>query len=98
VYIGVNDPSRLRLQSPQSLCFLEFCYNEPEVKVMTIQQERSLLDKLLHSPRLPIYGQEIQAVLADEAQKRQRFYAQITEQDKAELSSSTHCKIRLMSC
>jgi Uma2 family endonuclease len=51
---------------------------------MTIQQERSLLDKLLHSPRLPIYVQEIQAVLADEAQKRQRFYNQITEQDKAE--------------
>jgi len=51
---------------------------------MTIQQERSLLDKLLHSPRLPIYVQEIQAVLADEAQKRQRFYDQITEQDKAE--------------
>lgn len=51
---------------------------------MTIQQERSLLDKLLHSPRLPIYGQEIQAVLADEAQKRQNFYAQISDQDKAE--------------
>lgn len=51
---------------------------------MTIQQERSLLDKLLHSPRLPIYVQEIQAVLADEAQKRQNFYAQISEQDKAE--------------
>ena len=51
---------------------------------MTIQQERSLLDKLLHSPRLPIYVQEIQAVLADEAQKRQRFYDQISEQDKAE--------------
>ncbi len=51
---------------------------------MTIQQERSLLDKLLHSPRLPIYVQEIQAVLAEEAQKRQRFYDQITEQDKAE--------------
>jgi Uma2 family endonuclease len=51
---------------------------------MTIQQERSLLDKLLHSPRLPIYVQEFQAVLADEARKRQNFYAQITEQDKAE--------------
>jgi Uma2 family endonuclease len=51
---------------------------------MTIQQERSLLDKLLHSPRLPMYVQEIQTILADEAQKRQNFYAQISEQDKAE--------------
>ena len=51
---------------------------------MTVQQERSLLDKLLHSPRLPFYVQEIQAVLAHEAQKRQNFYAQISEQDKAE--------------
>lgn len=51
---------------------------------MIVQQERSLLDKLLHSPRLPFYVQEIQAVLANEAQKRQQFYAEITEQDKAE--------------
>lgn len=66
--------------------------------MMTIQQERSLLNKLLHSPRLPIYVQEIQAVLADEAQKRQNFYAQITEHDKAEFINGEaifHSPVRL---
>ena len=48
----------------------------------------SLLDselrQLLDSPRLPFIARKIDAVLADEARRRQGFYAQISEGDKAE--------------
>ena len=50
---------------------------------MTITLD-SELKQLLESPRLPFIARKIDAVLADEAKRRQRFYAQINEGDKAE--------------
>ena len=44
----------------------------------------SELQQLLDSPRLPFIARKIDAVLADEATRRQGFYAQISEDDKAE--------------
>ena len=44
----------------------------------------SELRQLLDSPRLPFIARKIDAVLADEARRRQGFYAQISEGDKAE--------------
>lgn len=44
----------------------------------------SELKHLLDSPRLPFIARKIDAVLADEAKRRQGFYAQISEGDKAE--------------
>ncbi len=44
----------------------------------------SLLEKIIHSPKLPIYFKEIQNLLEEEQQKRQRFYEEMTEQEKAE--------------
>jgi Uma2 family endonuclease len=44
----------------------------------------TLIEQLLHSPRLSLYYQQIQAVLEEERARRQRFYDTITEQDKAE--------------
>lgn len=49
---------------------------------MTIETEH--FQNLLHSPRLAQYARQIQAVLQDEANRRQGFYAQISEGDKAE--------------
>ncbi len=42
------------------------------------------LEKLLASPRLQLYAQQIGDVLAREAQQRQDFYAQLNDGDKAE--------------
>ena len=42
------------------------------------------LKQLLNSPRLPFIARRIDAILADEAQRRREFYAQIDEDDKAE--------------
>ena len=50
---------------------------------MTITLD-SELKLLLDSPRLPFIARKIDAVLADEARRRQGFYAQISEGDKAE--------------
>lgn len=50
---------------------------------MTIVLDREL-QYLLDSPRLPFIARKIDAVLADEAQRRREFYASITEGDKAE--------------
>ena len=50
---------------------------------MTITLD-SELRQLLDSPRLPFIARKIDAVLADEARRRQGFYAQISEGDKAE--------------
>lgn len=44
----------------------------------------TIIDQLLHSPRLSLYYEQIQAVLEEERTLRQRFYATITEQEKAE--------------
>ena len=46
--------------------------------------EQTLLDQLLRSPRLPLVARTIEKVLADEATRRNAFYNQITEGDKAE--------------
>ena len=46
--------------------------------------ERSLVQQLLDSPRLPFFIDEAKSLLDDEARKRQAFYQQITEGDKAE--------------
>lgn len=50
---------------------------------MTIVLEREL-QYLLDSPRLPFIARKIDAVLADETQRRREFYAAINEGDKAE--------------
>ncbi len=44
---------------------------------MTIQQ-------LIHSPRLPMYVQTFQALLREEQKKRERFYAEMSEEQKVE--------------
>jgi Uma2 family endonuclease len=49
---------------------------------MTIEADQ--LEKLLTSPRLPFYAQQIQEVLKSEEQRRRDFYNQISEGDKAE--------------
>lgn len=49
---------------------------------MTLEAEQ--FQRLLNSPRLAQYARQIQAVLQSEADKRQGFYAQINEGDKAE--------------
>jgi Uma2 family endonuclease len=43
-----------------------------------------LLETLVHSPQLPLYVQQLQALLIQEAEKRQTFYEQMTETQKAE--------------
>ena len=50
---------------------------------MTIVLDREL-QYLLDSPRLPFIARKIDAVLADETQRRREFYAAINEGDKAE--------------
>lgn len=51
---------------------------------MTLQTEQVLVRQLLDSPRLPHYLQVMEGVLADETRKREDFYRQISEGDKAE--------------
>ena len=43
-----------------------------------------LLEAILHSPLLPEYSERIQAKLRDEAERRQKFYEEITEEHKWE--------------
>ncbi|VAW35123.1 hypothetical protein MNBD_CHLOROFLEXI01-2363 [hydrothermal vent metagenome] len=51
---------------------------------MTLQAEQNMVQKLLDSPRLSLYANQIQAVLNDERARRHAFYNQINEGDKAE--------------
>jgi len=51
---------------------------------MTLQAEQNMVQKLLDSPRLSLYANQIQAVLNNEKAKRHAFYNQIDEGDKAE--------------
>lgn len=44
----------------------------------------TIIDQLLHSPKLSLYYDQIQSVLEDERARRQHFYDTITEQEKAE--------------
>lgn len=46
--------------------------------------ENALLDRLLKSPRLPMYAVQIDALLAEEAGRRQTFYETMREGDKTE--------------
>lgn len=51
---------------------------------LLIQQEQNIVQTLQQSPRLPFYLQELNALLADEKQRRQAFYTQVQEEDKVE--------------
>jgi Uma2 family endonuclease len=51
---------------------------------MTLEADNLLLNQLIRSPRLPFYAQRIDAVLEQEAQRRQAFYDQIKEGEKVE--------------
>mgnify|MGYP001554136023 CR=1 FL=1 len=42
------------------------------------------LEHLLYSPRLAIYSRYIQSVLSDERERREKFYEEIKEDQKAE--------------
>jgi Uma2 family endonuclease len=44
----------------------------------------ALVDEALNSPRLPIYVEQLERALADERQRRERFYEEVTEESKAE--------------
>ncbi|MEZ4524383.1 MAG: Uma2 family endonuclease [Desulfobacterales bacterium] len=44
----------------------------------------SILEQLISSPKLELYSRQIQSVLYEERKKRERFYEEITEQQKAE--------------
>lgn len=62
------------------------------------QSEQTTFQELLKSPYLPFYAQQIENLLAEEARKRQAFYAHITEQDKAEFINGEaiyHSPVRL---
>lgn len=48
------------------------------------EPELITLDKLLKSPRLPLYAQHIDALLADKARRRADFYATLRDNEKAE--------------
>ena len=64
---------------------------------MTLVLDRDL-KPLLNSPRLPFIARRIDAVLADEKQRRREFYAQIDEDDKAEFINGEivmHSPVRL---
>ena len=65
---------------------------------MVRNPEQHLLEQLIASPKLPQYAQQLQAVLAREALKRQDFYNQISEADKAEFINGEiilHSPVRL---
>ena len=64
---------------------------------MTLVLDRDL-KQLLDSPRLPFIARRIDAVLADEKRRRRQFYAQISEEDKAEFINGEivmHSPVRL---
>jgi Uma2 family endonuclease len=64
---------------------------------MTLVLDRDL-QQLLDSPRLPFIARRIDAVLADEKRRRREFYAQISEDDKAEFINGEvilHSPVRL---
>lgn len=64
---------------------------------MTLVLDREL-KQLLDSPRLPVIARQLDAVLADEKQRRRTFYAQISEEDKAEFINGEmvlHSPVRL---
>ena len=44
----------------------------------------TVLDSLLHSPKLTIYVRQLEQVLTEEQGRRQQFYDSINEQQKVE--------------
>jgi Uma2 family endonuclease len=44
----------------------------------------AILEPLVHSPKLSLYLEQLQGIVSDEQARRQRFYAEITEDQKAE--------------
>jgi hypothetical protein len=44
----------------------------------------ALVQQLLHSPGLPVYVQRFQSLLQAEREKRERFYEEMSEQQKVE--------------
>lgn len=65
---------------------------------MIRDSNQHLLEQLIASPKLPQYAQQLQAVLARETLKRQDFYNQISEDDKAEFINGEiilHSPVRL---
>ncbi|MCX7854242.1 MAG: hypothetical protein N2383_15850, partial [Caldilineales bacterium] len=64
---------------------------------MTPVREREL-EALLASPQLPVLVQRLQAILAEEAERRRAFYEQVGEGDKAEFINGQiiyHSPVRL---
>lgn len=51
---------------------------------VTPQKEQTLLEALKRSPLLPLYVEELNVFFAREKQRRQTFYVQVKEDDKAE--------------
>ncbi|MCP4110138.1 MAG: Uma2 family endonuclease [Desulfobacteraceae bacterium] len=43
-----------------------------------------ILEQIIHSPKLELYSRHIRSVLVEEHKKREQFYEEITEQQKAE--------------
>jgi Uma2 family endonuclease len=50
----------------------------------TLLAEEQMIEQLIHSPRLSLVAAKLDAILSDEAERRQQFYTIITEGDKAE--------------
>ena len=58
----------------------------------------TIIDQLLHSPRLPAYLAQMNAVLSEEQQRREQFYEQMTEQEKVEFingATVVHSPVKL---
>ena len=43
-----------------------------------------MVEELIKSPRLPAYVEELQRVLAEERERRERFYQEMTSEEKIE--------------
>ncbi len=57
-----------------------------------------ILEQLFHSPRLALYSRQIQSALSEEQEKRERFYEEITEDQKAEFINGeiiVHSPVRI---
>ncbi|HAO19758.1 MAG TPA: Uma2 family endonuclease [Desulfobacteraceae bacterium] len=58
----------------------------------------AIFEKILHSPKLRIYYQYIHEFLSDERQKREQFYQEVTEEQKAEFINGeviVHSPVRI---
>ena len=57
-----------------------------------------IIQQLIHSPRLPMYVQTFQALLREEQKKRERFYEEMSEDQKVEFINGevvVHSPVRL---